>query len=73
MNLFLALEHLLTEKRCSFGITITYSHRLGAPSGRSRHGNYHSRDEENCHDDEGEDPLERDDLSEELGHTDRSR
>jgi hypothetical protein len=41
------------------------------PPGPRRNGDSDCRDEEEGHDDKGEDPLERDDLAQELGDSDR--
>lgn len=60
---------ILTKERSSLGITIARRREFSISPGW--YSNYNSRHEENRHDDEGEYPLERNSLSEELRHTNR--
>lgn len=66
---FPALGGRLVEERCTFLVCRGDAPPSGVSAGCARGGNGDGQHEENRHDDKGEDPLECNDLSLELGDT----
>ena len=61
---------LFLEQRLSLSVLIDNSATLeGILANETREADQDGEDEQDAHDDKGEDPLERDDVGEELGDT----